>query len=111
MIFRQIRFYIKPVGFDSATRPCAARTRLLRNIMNTVPYLHATLEEWYEGLKGWREGGVEYVLSLHVGLAHCPRVQAEQRAVPSHLQQKKLIFFGLNTSSKLVSAMLTKGIK
>jgi hypothetical protein len=52
-------------------------------------YLHAALEEWYEGLKGRGEGGVEYVLSLHVGLAHCPRVQAEQRAVPSHLEQGK----------------------
>ncbi len=56
-------------------------------------YLHAALEEWYEGLQGGREWGVEYVLPLHVGLAHCPRVQAEQRAMPSHLEKGKNSIF------------------
>ncbi len=63
----------------------------------TLEYLHAALEERYEGLKGGGEWGVEYVLSLHVGLAHCPRVQAEQRAVPSHLEQRKNKNFEPNT--------------
>ncbi len=70
----------------------ALRVRALRALTSFekhYEYLHAALEEWYEGLQGGREGGVEYVLSLHVGLAHCPRVQAEQRAVPSHLEQGK----------------------
>ena len=49
-------------------------------------YLHTALEVRYEGLEGQGEGGVEDVLPLHVWLAHGPRVQAEQGAVPSHLQ-------------------------
>jgi hypothetical protein len=47
MIFRQIRFYIKSMGLGRATRPCAARTRLLRNIMNFLHCISILLRKYF----------------------------------------------------------------